>query len=318
MTVVHFLCAVLAPALARAAAFPWALPEPTVFVPAVDAWSPAPTEAPHLSGLDLFRRQQSETDNTCGFVSGSSASSLTCQNPTAICATNTFYGVHGCCDPASLSSCSIPTTCIAKTAMSATCTDAACSSNAAIVKCTADGLGECYQWLIEYPSTTMTQHGCASSQFTITAQRSWGPSISSSIEGRRTVTVTASAVTTPTSTLASSASSKQNIGTIVGGTIGGCVFLSIMALAVFVWYRRRKAQQESTLQPKTQYHSHVMAEHNPLGFHTNYVENDHKLWQQQHLGAVHRSSNAVPQYPGMNQCGVVEADGVQRPVEAPT
>lgn len=61
-----------------------------------------------------------------------------------------------------------------------------------------------------------------------------------------------------------------------------------------------------------------MTEFSPLGFHSNYVESDHKVWQQQHLGAVHRESDAVEQYPGMNQYGVVEMDSVQRPVEAPT
>lgn len=68
-----------------------------------------------------------------------------------------------------------------------------------------------------------------------------------------------------------------------------------------------------------------MMQYNPLGFHSGlgFVEEDHKLWQQQMGyvgGAVHRESNAVPAYPLMkaNRVGVVEVDGVQRPVEAPT
>lgn len=65
-----FMCAVLAPAVAHAAAFPWSLPEPTIFIAAIDAWSPAPTAAPLLSGFNLFKRQDSEGGNTCGFVSG--------------------------------------------------------------------------------------------------------------------------------------------------------------------------------------------------------------------------------------------------------
>jgi hypothetical protein len=60
----------LAPTFAYAAAFPWALPEPTVFAPAPDNWSPAPTPAAQLPGFELFRRQTLEGDNTCGFVSG--------------------------------------------------------------------------------------------------------------------------------------------------------------------------------------------------------------------------------------------------------
>jgi hypothetical protein len=43
------------------------------------------------------------------------------------------------------------------------------------------------------------------------------------------------------------------------------------------------------------------------------MENDRKVWQ----GPVSRSSDTVPQYPGMGRAryGVVEVDGVQRPVE---
>lgn len=74
-----------------------------------------------------------------------------------------------------------------------------------------------------------------------------------------------------------------------------------------------------------------MTEYNPLGFQATHPENDYKMWQQvpqqqqqqQQLGGpgvpgpVHRASDAMPQYPGMNQYGIVEVDGLQRPVEAP-
>jgi hypothetical protein len=72
MLLTHFIGVLLAPAAVSAAAFPWAMPEPTIFAPAADSWSPAPTPAPYFPGFELFKRQTLETDNTCGFLSGSS------------------------------------------------------------------------------------------------------------------------------------------------------------------------------------------------------------------------------------------------------
>ena len=62
----YSICAFLAPALVSAAAFPWAGPEPTLVVPEIDHWSPAPTEGPKLGKMELFRR---DDDNTCGYIS---------------------------------------------------------------------------------------------------------------------------------------------------------------------------------------------------------------------------------------------------------
>jgi hypothetical protein len=67
----HAICVLLAPAVAFGAAFPWALPEPTVFAPAIDVWSPAPTAAAQLPALALFGRQEQQGNNTCAFISGS-------------------------------------------------------------------------------------------------------------------------------------------------------------------------------------------------------------------------------------------------------
>jgi hypothetical protein len=72
MMLTQAICVLVAPAAAYAAAFPWALPEPTIFAPAPDNWSPAPTAAPQLPGFSPFKRQSTPGDNTCGFVSGSS------------------------------------------------------------------------------------------------------------------------------------------------------------------------------------------------------------------------------------------------------
>jgi hypothetical protein len=69
---VNAIVALLAPTVAYAAAFPWDLPRPTQYVPVADSWSPAPTAAPQLQGLELFKRQQGEGGNTCAYISGSS------------------------------------------------------------------------------------------------------------------------------------------------------------------------------------------------------------------------------------------------------
>ncbi|KAF1363373.1 hypothetical protein EJ07DRAFT_152864 [Lizonia empirigonia] len=237
MKILYAACAITAPALAAAAAF--AMPDPTHhFAPAANKWSPAPTAAPQFN---LFGRDvQPATDNTCGYVSGLSASSVTCPNPTDICATNTFFGVHGCCKPSALSSCTIATTCIPSAAMSASCTDAACTADAAIAKCTLGAATECYKWLFAYPSTTLTQHGCTASGFTSTALRTYGSSTTP--PSAVVVTVTASFTPSPTPTSPpNTPSRKQSLGPIVGGTVGGCTIISLVALAAFLVHRRRSS-----------------------------------------------------------------------------
>ncbi|KAF2849929.1 hypothetical protein T440DRAFT_532924 [Plenodomus tracheiphilus IPT5] len=321
-------CALLAPVVVSAAAFPWSLPEPTAYIAAIDTWGPAPTAAPQLPGFELFRRQDDSGDKICAFLSGLSQSSITCQDTAAICATNTVLGVHGCCNAAALSSCVIPTTCIPSTAMSASCTDAACSSNAWIAKCTTAGSEQCYQYFIQYSDTVMTQHGCTSSAFTLTAQRSWGPIKSSSADDPTTVTVTKDPSPTATSSRlpSSNKAAKPSIGIIVGSTIGACVFLSIIALVAFFVYRRRSRAKDhqgivksGVQQPGSQYHTHSMTQYDPLGSPSGWSEADGKIWQQMSPVSGSPAATFVPVYPGMGRerAGVVEVDGTQRPVEAP-
>jgi hypothetical protein len=204
--------------------------------------------------------------------------------------------------------------------MSSICTDAICSSDANVLKCTDSAQPECYRWMIVYSRTTMTQHGCATKGFTSTAQRSWGQLLSSiPPELYRTITVLATPSATPTLT-PSPASSKPNLGAIVGGTIGGCTVISLVILVLLIVYRRRKNARDSIKQPPlTIFHdgNGAVTEYNSQGFvATTYAENDQKTWNH---GPVTRSSDAMPQYPGMGagRYGVVEVDGVQRPVEAP-
>jgi hypothetical protein len=115
--------------------------------------------------------------------------------------------------------------------------------------------------------------------------------------------------------------SKSGIGPIVGGTIGGCVVLSIVAIVAFFVYRRRKIQRESVTQPALTQFAGV-TEYNPNGFPSPYTGDEYvKSWtqSQQHQGPVQRFDDAMPQYPrmGVGRVGVVEVDGLERPVEAP-
>ncbi|KAI8935276.1 hypothetical protein NX059_007864 [Plenodomus lindquistii] len=327
MKFTHLLCALLAPVVVSAAAFGWSLPEPTVDIPRVDKWSPAPTAAPQSPGFELFRRQHGSGDRTCAFLSGLSQSSITCQDTAAICATNTYLGVHGCCNPVALSSCVIPTTCIPSTAMSASCTDASCTSNPAIIRCTAAESEQCYQYLIQYSDTVMTQHGCTSSGFTLTAQRSWGPIESSTIDEPTSTLTTKDSSTSTSSQLTSPyASSKPSIGIIVGCTIGACTFFSIIAIIAFLVHRRRSLAKETQKQCRTnspqqgsQYHTHFTTQYDPLSSPSGWSEADGKTWSGVTPATASPAATLGPVYPGMGRerFGAVEVDGTDRPVEAP-
>lgn len=329
--------AFLAPAIVRAAAF--AMPEPTQhFAVAADNWSPAPTLAPQFN---IFGRDalQANDGNTCGYVSGLSgtyfqprkaipeppltalASSITC-GVSSLCATNTFYGVHSCCPGPTdnLGSCTIPTTCIAATAMSSLCTDDTCSSNNAIAKCTASTAAECYKYLLVYDTTTMTQHGCTATGTTLTIPRSYGASTSVKVV---TVTETPSPATTPTASSSpgtgSGAEKKQSLGPIVGGTIGACTIISIVALTAFLIHRRRVKARSSNAPPPppVSQFSHNTPQFDPRGFPANttgWTEQDIKTWQQS--GGVWRpgmSANGMGM--GMGMVGVSEVHGEDRAVE---
>lgn len=242
----------------------------------------------------------------------SSASPISC--PTSqICATNTYFGVHGCCPSSDLSACTIATTCIPSSAMSASCTDDTCSSNDAIAKCTASTAQECYRYLFDYGSTIMTQNGCTSSGFTSTIPRTYGPTSTPVI----VVTVTAPPVNTPTSSLTSTPTGngeghkKQSLGPIVGGTIGGCTIVSLVALAAFFIHRRRlklKQQHNAAHPPPTSQFQHSSPAFDSNGFQTTsgWSEQDIKSWQQS--GGVYR--------PGAHgYVGVSEVHGEDRAVE---
>ncbi|KAG9187343.1 hypothetical protein G6011_05214 [Alternaria panax] len=301
--------------MAYAAAF--SIPEPTRYTPTTDGWSPAPTAAPQLL-LDLSRRQQG--NNTCGFVSGSGipVSAVTCPIPTDECATNTDFAIHGCCAQGLGASCTIATACIASTAMSASCTNDGCSSDAAIAKCTASSAPACYQWEFIYDRMVFTQYGCAASAFTSTAYHSLGMSLSMSSAAKETVTVTKEPDSTPTpsdsssSSSSPSSSSKPSLGAIVGGTIGACSFVSFVLFVVFLAWRRRKTVVRNSPHSADAFHrtSHqAMVEYNPMGLPSpaGPYGDDSKIWQQQ-LPRMGR---------GRGQIEIAEVDGTSRAMEAP-
>ncbi|KAF2003709.1 hypothetical protein P154DRAFT_519929 [Amniculicola lignicola CBS 123094] len=331
----YSICAFLAPAVASAMAFPGAFPEPTLVVPERDGWSPAPTQGPKIGALELFRR--ASEDATCGYISGESAQSLTCNNSNFVCATNTYYGVHGCCDPAKISTCSIPTTCIASSDLAASCTDSACSTNSYITRCTDESQPYCYQWLYVYSTkTTMTEHGCAASAFTVTVQRLFtdgasGSSVSSLPSdipvSYSYITVTApntpttaqtsnnaqSAATTATSTSTNneSPSKKTPIGAIVGGVVGGVAVLgAIIGAIVFFLMRNRKEKQiaanaaSGVSQPMMGGPAPGVTEYKPQG-----VGFGQPAWQEQKPGFAPSPNMGQPEMMYYNQgagAGVVQ------------
>ncbi|KAJ4334535.1 hypothetical protein N0V87_006767 [Didymella glomerata] len=194
----------------------------------------------------------------------------------------------------------------------------ACSSNDAIAKCTASTAQECYRYLFDYGTTTMTQNGCTSSGFTSTIPRTYGPTSTSVFVITQTVIQSVSASHDAATTGTSSADNgqgekKQSLGPIVGGTIGGCTVISLVALTAFFIHRRRlklKRQHNTAHPPPTsQYHHPNSPEFDPSGFQitSGWTEQDIKTWQQ--TGGVHRAS-APGQY-----VGVSEVHGEDRAVE---
>ncbi|KAI0578655.1 hypothetical protein PtrEW7m1_003395 [Pyrenophora tritici-repentis] len=176
-----------------------------------------------------------------------------------------------------------------------------------------------------------TQHGCAATPFTSTAFHSLGMALSSSNTVDVTFTATATQeplVTPPSSSSAPSPNpSKPGIGIIVGSTIGACLFASFIVIVFFLVWRRRRAVKRNAVQTHLyQQTTQTLVEYNPLGFPSpvfsspaNPYRDECKGWQQQQQQSI-QGNGEVPRYPGMEQgrLGIVEADGFERPVEAPT
>lgn len=198
--------------------------------------------------------------------------------------------------------------------MSSLCTDAACSSDNAVAKCTASDAQECYRWLFKYESTIMTQHGCAAKGFTSTALRDYGAMESSSTQAAESpmlspTTSSSFSGATGTST-AAKPQKKQSLAPIIGGTIGGCTILSLVALSAFLIHRRRRAARSLHPHPPAS-SPHNAPEFHPNGFPTSAwaAQQDSKTWQ---TGA---GGNNPLTSAGQPYLGIAEVHGHDRAVE---
>ncbi|KAF2842090.1 hypothetical protein M501DRAFT_1013454 [Patellaria atrata CBS 101060] len=271
----NYVPVLMVPALA--VAMPWVGPSPTeaVQIDRSQGWSPAPTFGAERieDGLfDLFKRQNNDDSlRTCGWIDADPASSLTCQSG-RICATNSFYGVAGCCEPLGLDTCTLYTTCVPSSLMRS-CTATNCLNNEQIVKCTQPGYPFCYNWLYDYITTTLTEFGCASAPWTFTVARTvtgGQNTIETSLAppSVQTVTVTPSSDDSATSTDSTATSSSSapvsatnertngdddggsNVGAIAGGVVGGVVGIAaIVGLVVFLLFRKKKNTNAGAVEP---------------------------------------------------------------------
>ncbi|KAF2754728.1 hypothetical protein EJ05DRAFT_479157 [Pseudovirgaria hyperparasitica] len=261
---VFMSAAILAPVMISAV--PWNGPRATGDAGAeVVGWSPAPTSPPLLyRGMDsIFERQASRGDNTCGYGHDDPSNTFSCIDDSYVCATNSFYGVHGCCNPNSLNACSIKTTCVPSSEASS-CTGA-CASNGYVALCTAGSLTGCYNILYDFGTTTMTEWGCSNVDTTILVDYSTsGESLlpdTSQVEvpiSTRVITVNPSESAEDSSadtatTIGSSSNginssnegSSTNVGAIAGGVVGGVAGLAIIVAGIVFLLMRRKKKSKA-------------------------------------------------------------------------
>ncbi|KAH7030190.1 hypothetical protein B0J12DRAFT_321001 [Macrophomina phaseolina] len=259
------LFAILAPALVLAIRPDIPEPTPVVFPDPVEGFSPKVTGAAHVgdAAVELLRRYV-DYDKTCGFVDANLASSLTCPGAD-ICATNSVLGVAGCCNPLSLDSCVIFTSCVPSSQL-ASCTAPSCLLNEAVAKCTEATAPYCVDWKYDYITTTMSVYGCDVSAFTGTVEITYSGQdlydISSYLTSIPefsfpTVFVTQTQVISAglsgsTSTSSSSSSSnndggsKTPIAAIVGGVVGGLAALAIVgAVLIFCLFKKRREKRNA-------------------------------------------------------------------------
>ncbi|KAL6868625.1 hypothetical protein J3F83DRAFT_737785 [Trichoderma novae-zelandiae] len=217
-------------------------------------WSPRPTQAPKpLMGRMMVPRADDFTlgPQTCGFVPGTAANSFTCISSGFTCTPQQDH--VGCCEPNSACSL-IKTTCIDYKASQG----GACNlpSDYHTLCCGTSSLPGCYTWVIS-TSASSDESVSLYTLFDCSAQAGRGtlltvdPGWSSTHSfGRTTATTTstspsASSSTTSTTTSTTSTpeptskSSSTPVAAIAGGTVGGVAALGLVALAAFLFLRRR-------------------------------------------------------------------------------
>lgn len=208
---------------------------------------------------------------TCANIS--TASAFTCRQSQYVCATNTYFGNHGCCDPYQPpSSCTFPTTCLPKTLLSKSC-DRDCSSNDYIAKCSLTANPECYEFNFVYTTagriTTMHEWGCTDTAITTEVPLTWSGYSAPGSGG--TSTSSSSSTTSPAPTVTPQQVTKgdgkpNNTPAIIGGVLGGLAIVGALVFAiVFLVLRDRRRKREAQLeQPQPQQHQDWAAPPPPM------------------------------------------------------
>ncbi|KAH7112379.1 hypothetical protein EDB81DRAFT_670832 [Dactylonectria macrodidyma] len=185
-------------------------------------------------------------DETCGFLSGSPGIAITCENGlqcfweleyyTAIfCGTDTKAEVHTACVER-------------KTAINPELCDNVCQSDRITLRCTNKSWPYCRTY--DYPGgihdfrcAPTIVPGPESVWFTNTAVNDRGLATllvvnGSALTSRSSATLSTTSSTATTSPLKSKDDGSPNMGTIVGGAIGGFAGLSLLVLGI-IWLLRR-------------------------------------------------------------------------------
>lgn len=162
--------AMLAQQLWLAAADRWTIPQQTSLSLAHRTRDMGAIPTPSTTPVVQLRARNDEQSGTCGYIEGkrcmiqtgcfsstdSLPHSLTGSLPRNICVINTYYGVHGCCDPYKpASDCTLLTACIPLTALATDC-DQDCSSNDFIGKCSDSSASDCATMTFVYTTLGRT------------------------------------------------------------------------------------------------------------------------------------------------------------------
>jgi hypothetical protein len=244
-------------------------------------WTPRPTDGPKFPH-ELLRRQNVDTvlvapDETCGFISGLAGAGYGC-SATDTCvmfpATAGGWGAAGCCNE---NYCGIRDTCVDYVDYwSSSLCDNGCEKDTMTVKCTSAFYPYCNSirwptpgvedffcdstyvgsWQIAYTTYFGEDDGRSFSVLALTDTSSndvtFTSAAATSIQSAANTVARSSGATpvpVPTSTPSSQKSSAP-IGAIIGGVIGGIAVIALIAVGLFLLFR--KSNQNNPAQ--TAYH----------------------------------------------------------------
>ena len=130
----------------------WTPPQATEIVPTphLPKRTPVTTPGPQVHTIqqvwNVFQQK-----GICGFLDGDASLPVTCLSESYVCATNTYLGNHGCCDPYQpAESCILPTSCVASTRIKNSC-DERCKEDDFITKCLRSDAPYCATLTYIYP-----------------------------------------------------------------------------------------------------------------------------------------------------------------------